>query len=90
MSLSTKDIICKAGLWEIQPAAICPICGAAPDSDCSVENGSYFIQTLDELRQAIHHIANASPEPPAGVTYRQRCEEFQRVAQAALIRANGG
>lgn len=25
---------CKAGLWDINPEEACPICGAAPDTDC--------------------------------------------------------
>lgn len=25
---------CKAGLWDIDPKATCPVCGAPPDTDC--------------------------------------------------------
>ena len=29
--------LCKAGLWDIDPTADCPICGAKPDTDCDGE-----------------------------------------------------
>ncbi len=29
----TRDL-CTAGLWDIVPTKVCPICGAAPDARC--------------------------------------------------------
>jgi hypothetical protein len=85
--MSAADI-CKAGLWDIRGPECCPVCGAVPNSDCAAS--SVLTQALNELRQAAMHIAQADAEPPPGVTYRQRCEEFQRIALVALIRAEGG
>jgi len=40
--------LCKSGLWDIQPATDCPICGAKPDTDCEAPN-----MTLAEVGEAM-------------------------------------
>lgn len=57
---------CEAGLWSVDPAATCPICGALPDTECIVaqepatSHGAAAMEVA-RMRQALRRIVAGAP-----------------------------
>lgn len=49
--------LCKAGLWDIDPRATCPICGALPNTDCEAQMDSIAEKMALELAAQVGSLA---------------------------------
>ena len=57
---------CEAGLWNVDPAETCPICGALPDAECIVarepatSHGAAAME-MAKMRHALRQIVAGAP-----------------------------